>query len=115
MTKPILFTPATKSYLWGGTALMEKWGKTSPEATVAECWELSAYAGCESIARGGDCDGMPLGEIVETHPDWFGAAVRDGFPILVKLIDAVKDLSGSIFLNCTKTAFSAQMLTKVCP
>ena len=59
MTKPILFTPAMKSYLWGGTALMEKWGKTSPEATVAECWELSAYAGCESIARGGDCDGMP--------------------------------------------------------
>lgn len=115
MTKPILFTPATKSYLWGGTALMEKWGKTSPEATVAECWELSAYAGCESIARGGDCDGMPLGEIVETHPDWFGSAARDGFPILVKLIDAVKDLSGSIFLNCTKTAFSAQMLTKVCP
>ena len=34
--KPILFTPATKSYLWGGTALMEKWGKTATETTIAE-------------------------------------------------------------------------------
>lgn len=92
--QPILFTPATKSYLWGGTTLLAKWGKTSPEATVAECWELSAYAGCESVARGGDCDGMSLGEIVETHPELFGAAVGEGgFPILVKLIDAAKDLS----------------------
>ena len=91
--KPILFTPATKSYLWGGTALMEKWGKTATEATVAECWELSAYAGCESIARGGDFDGLPLGEIVRAHPELFGSAARDGFPILVKLIDAAKDLS----------------------
>ena len=72
--QPILFTPATKSYLWGGTALMEKWGKASPEATVAECWELSAYAGCESVARGGDFDGLPLGEIVRAHPELFGSA-----------------------------------------
>ena len=91
--QPILFTPATKSYLWGGTALMEKWGKTATETTIAECWELSAYAGCESIARGGACDGMSLGKIVETHPELFGSAARDGFPILVKLIDAAKDLS----------------------
>ena len=54
---------------------------------------MSAYAGCESIARVGDFDGLPLGEIVRAHPELFGSAARDGFPILVKLIDAAKDLS----------------------
>lgn len=92
--QPILFAPTTKSYLWGGTKLKEKWGKASSEATIAECWELSAYQGSESVAVGGDFDGQTLGEIVSTHPTFFGAAVGEGgFPILVKLIDAAKDLS----------------------
>jgi len=92
--QPIRFLPATRDYLWGGTALMERWGKKADTPTVAECWELSSYPGSESIVTGGPFDGMKLSELVGKNPELFGGAVTDGdFPILVKLIDAAKDLS----------------------
>lgn len=93
-THPIRFLPSTRDYIWGGTALMERWGKKAGTPTVAECWELSSYPGSESIVTGGVFDGKKLSELTEQHPELFGGAVADGdFPILVKLIDAAKDLS----------------------
>lgn len=92
--KPMKFIAATKSYLWGGTALADNWGKHSEEPTIAECWELSSYPGSESVVDGGDYDGRPLGALVAGNPSLFGRAAEKGdFPILVKLIDAAKDLS----------------------
>ncbi len=93
MTKPIKFIPATKSYIWGGTGLREHWGKTAETATIAECWELSAYPGSESIACT-EHPGMTLSDLLRTYPAYFGHRIRaDRFPILIKLIDAAKDLS----------------------
>ena len=92
--QPILFSPATRALIWGGTALLERWGKKADTPTVAECWELSSYPGSESTVTGGCFDGQKLSELVEKEPELFGGAVRGGdFPILVKLIDAAKDLS----------------------
>ncbi len=89
--KPIKFVPSVKSYIWGGTALKEKWGKESDTETIAECWELSSFSGAESID---EKDGKKLSEIIESSPEYFGGkATAEYFPILVKLIDAAKNLS----------------------
>ena len=83
--------PVIKDYIWGGTTLKDKWGKTSETDTIAECWELSSFPGAESI----DAEsGKTLPEIIAEHPEFFGGkASAEYFPVLVKLIDAASDLS----------------------
>ncbi len=81
MNRPIRMIPTVRHYLWGGEKL-RSWGKDG-ETPLAESWELSARADGMSFSD----DGRSLAEIF-SH-DFPG---RD-FPVLVKLIDAAKDLS----------------------
>ncbi len=95
--RPIKMIPATKAYIWGGTTLMDKWGKTADTDIIAECWELSSFPGSESI----DAEsGKKLSEIISEHPEYFGGkATNEYFPILIKLIDAAGDLSVQVHPN----------------
>ncbi|MBQ2322286.1 MAG: class I mannose-6-phosphate isomerase [Bacteroidales bacterium] len=77
----IKFKPIIKPTLWGG-----------------EAWLISAVRGSESVAEGGEMDGMTLPQILAEHKarllgnaPWekFG----ETFPLLVKFIDARQDLS----------------------
>jgi len=74
-------TPAMRHYLWGGEKL-RRWGR-SGESPLAESWDLSARQDGMSLA----CDGTSLWEIFQR--DFPGRE----FPLLVKLIDAARDLS----------------------
>ncbi len=82
--------PAYKDYLWGGTRLKEDYNK-SAQGIIAESWELSCHGDGMSYLSGG----CSLGEYVQKNPVVLGKACEkfDMFPILVKLIDAKKDLS----------------------
>ena len=82
-------TPACKDYLWGGTKLKEKYGKSADGDVLAETWELSFHQ--DGLTCGED--GRPLAETLSAEQ--LGENVRDFpfFPVLVKFIDAKNDLS----------------------
>ncbi len=86
----------TKDYLWGGNRLVEEYGKTSAGDVTAESWELSCFPGSESVIENGDFAGKTITEYIkEQGKGVLGKACEkfDDFPVLIKFIDAKKDLS----------------------
>ena len=92
---PILLHPAAKDYLWGGTRLNDDFAKRIPSDVVAETWECSTHPDGVSVAASGEWVGMPLDEILRKHPEYLGEHAHGAaeLPVLVKLIDAKRDLS----------------------
>lgn len=86
--------PAGKDYLWGGTRLRDEYGKKIDLTPLAETWECSVHPDGPSIVVNGQYKGETLSEMLKLHPEYLGTKVEDGeLPILVKFIDAKKDLS----------------------
>ncbi len=94
--QPFLLKPAAKDYLWGGSRLNDDFAKDIPLSPLAETWECSTHPDGESLIAS---TGQTLTTVLAEHPDWLGThplSVTGGkpeLPILVKLIDAKKDLS----------------------
>ncbi len=94
MKKIIRLNPAFKDYLWGGNRMRGRFGFSFDAPCIAEAWVLSAHPDGASL--------LP-GENNMTFPAWLereGEAVagrhcagKRDFPVLVKLIDAMDDLS----------------------
>ena len=85
--------PAGKSFIWGGTKLRERYGKDIPLSPLAETWECSVHPDGKSIVISGENAGMTLSEVIEREPALLGSRCKEGFPVLIKLIDAADDLS----------------------
>lgn len=92
---PFLLHPAAKNYLWGGTRLNDDFSKHVASDVVAETWECSTHPDGVSIAASGEWIGMPLDGILRAHPEYLGEHARGSaeLPVLVKFIDAKRDLS----------------------
>lgn len=92
---PLKMVPCYKEYLWGGTRLKKEYGKFSAPEITAESWELACHPDGSSAVAEGPLAGKSLTDLA--HLDqvgYWGQACSSGeFPILVKLIDAEKDLS----------------------
>ena len=95
---PLQFTPIFKGYIWGGTRLITGLGKKSTMKPCAESWELSCVPGNISVVSNGILKGKNLQELIEEYKSdlvgdnvyrWFGTR----FPVLIKFIDALDDLS----------------------
>ena len=95
MREPIFLRPTGKDYLWGGSRLNDEFCKEIPMVPLAETWECSTHPDGPSFAVGGEFDGQSLTEILKAHPEFLGTHPDSGaeLPILVKFIDARKDLS----------------------
>ena len=99
MNFPFMLTPAAKDYLWGGSRLNDDFGKNIDMEPLAETWECSTHPCGQSIVASGEFRGMLLGDLLDLHPEYLGShplAITHGrleLPILIKLIDASKDLS----------------------
>lgn len=86
--------PTGKDYLWGGTRLREEYGKKIDLTPLAETWECSVHPDGSSYVANTTFKGRTLVEILKEHPEYLGTKVKNGeLPILVKFIDAKKDLS----------------------
>lgn len=91
--EPILLKPVGKDYLWGGTRLKKKYNKLIDMVPLAETWECSVHPDGPSIVCTGTHKGMSLDKLLEQNPKYLGTKVDGKLPILVKFIDAEKDLS----------------------
>lgn len=88
--------PALKDYLWGGTRLKNDFGFQTDLDIVAEGWMLSCHKDGENRIENGQYKGKTLSEALDLLGDeslGTNAQAFDRFPILIKLIDAKKDLS----------------------
>lgn len=88
--------PALKDYLWGGTRLKNDFGFQTDLDIVAEGWMLSCHKDGENRIENGQYKGKTLSEALDLLGNeslGTNAQAFDRFPILIKLIDAKKDLS----------------------
>ena len=86
--------PTGKDYLWGGTRLREEYGKKIDLTPLAETWECSVHPDGPSYVANGIYKGQTLAEVLNAHSEYLGTKVENGeLPVLVKFIDAKKDLS----------------------
>ncbi len=86
--------PTGQDYLWGGTRLREEYGKKIDMTPLAETWECSVHPDGPCYIANGAFKGQTLAMVLKTHPEYLGTKVENGeLPVLVKFIDAKKDLS----------------------
>ena len=93
---PLQFQPILRQYIWGGRRLGTLLGKPiGADDDYAESWEVVDRGPDQSVVRFGPLQGVTLGELVgqrgaellgRHHP-------RERFPLLLKYLDANRDLS----------------------
>ncbi len=90
-----------KDYLWGGEKLRTHYHKDTALTPLAESWEISCHPDGESMIACGLHKGDSLSTYLSQYPMALGTngATSDRFPVLVKLIDAKKDLSVQVHPN----------------
>lgn len=96
LNKPLFLIPAAKDYLWGGNRINTDFDKGIDLSPLAETWECSTHPDGESVVASGDFAGQTLRSVLRENPAFLGTHCQnpDGeLPILVKFIDAAKDLS----------------------
>ncbi|MCI8639485.1 MAG: class I mannose-6-phosphate isomerase [Coprococcus sp.] len=93
--RPLLLRPSGKDYLWGGRRLNDEFEKRLEITPLAETWECSTHPDGPSYVEGGRYGGMTLAEVLESHTEFLGKRHlgKKELPILIKFIDAKKDLS----------------------
>ena len=92
------FNSVLKPVLWGGDRLVAFKRLPAQCEPIGESWELSAMPGRESVVAQGEDQGLTLTGLVRRYgADLVGRDVYrrygDRFPLLIKLIDARRDLS----------------------
>ncbi len=91
MEKVVKLKPVVKSYIWGGQ-YFQKFGKGDQDV-ISELWELSLRDNNSSIIASGKFSGKPLNEVITKEDVGPVQARFPYFPLLIKLIDAKRDLS----------------------
>ena len=92
------FNSILKPVLWGGDKLVAFKGLPAQDELIGESWELSAMPGRESVVADGPDKGMTLTQLVRRYgAKLVGEDVcrryGERFPLLIKFIDAKRDLS----------------------
>jgi len=101
---PFLFEPNLHTIVWGGKRLRPYKGLEPSEEPIGESWEVSAVPSSTSIISNGVLAGKDLNSVISMSPARIlgGKVARkyDGkLPLLVKFIDAEKDLSIQVHPN----------------
>ena len=101
---PLLFEPNLHSVVWGGNQLRPYKGLEPTDEPIGESWEVSAVPTSTSIIANGEWKGKYLISVINEHPDEIlGKKVNEKYkgqlPLLVKFIDAKRDLSIQVHPN----------------
>ena len=102
--KPFLFEPNLHPVVWGGDRLCKYKGIEVVDEPIGESWEVSAVPTSTSIITNGEHAGRDLTSVINEAPEAIlGSSVSRQYhgelPLLVKFIDAKKDLSIQVHPN----------------
>ncbi len=105
---PIKLAPYVSETIWGGRKLIEEYGVVTEKANAAEGWMLSCHEAGASTVVNGEFSGKSLAEVVKSYPELCGKNAENfsDFPILIKFIDAMDNLSVQVHPTdeyCKKT------------
>ena len=104
---PLRFEPIFRRYIWGGFGLRDHLGKPTGSETAAESWEIVDHGDDQSIVLFGEFAGKSLRQLIADHAndllgdklarelnsDSIPSQLRNRFPLLLKFLDANRDLS----------------------
>ncbi len=101
---PFKFRPILKTVVWGGEKIAPFKEITTDQHNIGESWELSGVPGHESVVDNGEFAGRNIAELVKEFKgklvgEKVYATTGDEFPLLIKFIDAKKDLSIQVHPN----------------
>jgi mannose-6-phosphate isomerase len=99
---PLQFRPHFKQYLWGGRGLGEVLGKPIGDGpSYAESWEVVDHGEDQSVVLNGPLADLALHQlVVEYGEQLFGTSSPSSqFPLLLKFLDAQKNLSLQVHPN----------------
>lgn len=101
---PLKFTPILIEKIWGGSKLKSILKKDTTSKVIGESWELSDVKGFSSKINNGSLKGTSLKTLLKQYQeDLLGIKnykiFGNEFPLLVKFIDANKDLSIQLHPN----------------
>jgi len=101
---PLLFQPNLHTVVWGGNQLRPYKGLKPSEEPIGESWEVSAVPTSTSIISNGVFAGKDLISVINEQLDAIlGKKVNQKYngklPLLVKFIDAKRDLSIQVHPN----------------
>lgn len=96
----ILFLkPVFKEMIWGGCLLRDVYQYDIPSDKTGECWAISAHQNGDCGILNNEFKGETLSSVYVKYPELFNYPKEDKFPLLVKIIDANKDLSVQVHPN----------------
>lgn len=93
MQKVLMLEGKFKDKIWGGDRLKKEFAYDIKSDSVGEYWAISAMEDAPSSIINGQLAGKTLDEVYKNHSQLFGNPSEESFPLLVKIIDAKKDLS----------------------
>jgi mannose-6-phosphate isomerase len=101
---PLKFEPILKTIVWGGEKIAPSKGIETDQQHIGARWELSGVAGNESVVAEGPLKGKTIAQLVKEYKgELVGKHVYentgDEFPLLIKFIDALSDLSIQVHPN----------------
>ena len=101
---PLLFEPNLHEVVWGGNQLRPYKGLEATGEPIGESWEVSAVPTSTSIIANGELKGKDLISVINIYPEAIlGKKVNEKYqgklPLLVKFIDAKRDLSIQVHPN----------------
>ena len=101
---PLKFKPILKTIVWGGEKIAPYKEIETDQKHIGESWELSGVHGNESVVAEGPLAGRSITDLVKQYKgELIGSHVYentgDEFPLLIKFIDALTDLSIQVHPN----------------
>ncbi|QHI38768.1 Mannose-6-phosphate isomerase ManA [Kordia antarctica] len=101
---PLKFKSIYKERIWGGNKLQTMLNKNVTGDAIGESWEISDVNDVPSVVANGELQGKTLQELSETFQEkLLGTKVYSAFgtkfPLLIKYIDANRDLSIQVHPN----------------
>lgn len=101
---PFLFEPNLHEVVWGGNQLRPYKGLEPTDEPIGESWEVSAVPSSTCIISNGAHKGKDLISVINEQPEVIlGKKVNEKYngklPLLVKFIDAKRDLSIQVHPN----------------
>ena len=101
---PLLFEPNLHQVVWGGNNLRPYKDLSPSDEPIGESWEVSAVPTSTCIISNGEYQGRDLVSVINEQPEAIlGKKVNEKYhgklPLLVKFIDAKRDLSIQVHPN----------------